>query len=202
MMFMKKDFVVFRYLFDPLKISLVLAGFTVTGESLARASDPELEFNLIDSRVAEGPLRLDLMVPAEGEGPYPVVVVIHGGAWRRGDKVENRPIMFKLAQKGYATVSPQYRLAPENPFPAALHDVKEAVRWVKANAKAQLVDAGHIGVHGQTAVRVLRSISQGEVRSFFRQKQAAAVDLDVNDRRIVFSLDPRQAQPLTCPRSS
>ena len=145
-MFMRK-----RSFLEVLRTGLAILGFLVGGESLAQVSAPEFEYNLIYGRVSEGPLRLDLMVPTAGEGPYPVVIVIHGGAWQRGDKVEGRAIMARLADRGYASVSPQYRFAPENPFPAALHDLKEVVRWVKANAKTQLLDPNRIGVYGQTA---------------------------------------------------
>ena len=137
--------------FHFLILGLALLAFCPARESAAQNTEPELEANLIYTRVDEGPLRLDLMVPTKGQGPYPVVIVIHGGAWRHGDKLEVRPFMLKLAERGFASVSPEYRLAPENPFPAAVHDLKEVVRWVKLNARERLLDAKHIGAYGQTA---------------------------------------------------
>ena len=78
--------------------------------------------------------------PAEGDGPFPVVFVIHGGGWRGGSKDGNRPALVEFAKRGYVAVSPQYRFCPKETFPAQVHDVKAAVRWVKAHAKEYKAD--------------------------------------------------------------
>ncbi len=96
-------------------------------------------------------LKLDLMSPTEGKGPFPAVVVIHGGAWRAGNKSDVRPIMPDFVRHGHVAISPQYRFCPEETFPAQVHDVKAAVRWIKANAKKYRIDPDRIGAIGFSA---------------------------------------------------
>ena len=79
-------------------------------------------------------LMLDLLLSKAAKGPLPVVICIHGGGWVKGSRKTNLPIMIKLAEAGYAAVSVQYRFAPDAPFPGPVHDVKCAVRWLRANA--------------------------------------------------------------------
>jgi acetyl esterase/lipase len=96
-------------------------------------------------------LKLDLMSPATAEGPFPAVLVIHGGAWRAGNKADVRPIMPEFVRHGYVAISPQYRFCPKETFPAQVHDVKAAVRWIKANAKQYRIDPDRIGAIGFSA---------------------------------------------------
>ena len=95
-------------------------------------------------------LKLDLYRP-EGKGVLPGVVVVHGGGWTGGDKESFRPITQKIAAKGFVAVTIEYRLAGEAPFPAALHDCKTAVRWVRAHAGEFGIDSQHIGTVGGSA---------------------------------------------------
>lgn len=81
--------------------------------------------------------------------PLPAVVWIHGGAWAYGDK--EKPLAGFLAYYGFFVVSIDYRLAPQNKFPAALEDCKCAVRWLRANAAQMRVDPNRIGVWGASA---------------------------------------------------
>jgi len=57
----------------------------------------------------------------------------------------------RLAERGYVAVTVSYRLAPKFPFPAAVHDVKTAVRWLRAHAETYQVDPDRIGVTGGSA---------------------------------------------------
>src|SRR5512137_2443883 len=77
---------------------------------------------------------LDIYLPDEGAGPFPVIFYIHGGAFALGDKrnIEVLPYLHGLAH-GYAVVSVNYRLSGEAVFPAGLQDVKAAIRWVRAH---------------------------------------------------------------------
>ena len=117
------------------------------------ADEPKVatRHDLVYSKASGSDLKIDLARPAEGEGPFPAVLVIHGGAWRGGSKDSLRPALDEFARRGYVAVSPQYRFCPANLFPAQVHDVKAAVRWIKANAKEYKVDAGHIGAVGFSA---------------------------------------------------
>ena len=80
--------------------------------------------------------KLDIYLPDEGKGPFPVIISVHGGAFLGGDKADAQlnPMLQGL-KLGYAVVSVNYRLSGEAIFPANIMDVKAAVRWVKANAR-------------------------------------------------------------------
>lgn len=95
-------------------------------------------------------LKLDLVRPG-GDGPFPAVLCLHGGGWVEGDRRELEQTLTVFAKHGYVAVSPDYRLAPANPFPAAVEDCKAAVRWLRANAAREKVDPDRIGVMGFAA---------------------------------------------------
>ncbi|MCA1686305.1 MAG: alpha/beta hydrolase, partial [Planctomycetia bacterium] len=107
--------------------------------------------DVVYTKAGGADLKLDLARPTEGDGPFPVVFVIHGGAWRGGNKESNRPALTEFARRGYVAVSPQYRFCPKETFPAQVHDVKAAVRWVKAHAREYKADPGHVGAVGFSA---------------------------------------------------
>ena len=93
--------------------------------------------------------KLDLYLPEKADGPLPVVVWVHGGAWRNGSK-EGCPAVF-LSGKGYAVASINYRLSQQAVFPAQIEDCKAAIRWLRANAKKYNLDPDHVGVWGGSA---------------------------------------------------
>jgi acetyl esterase/lipase len=95
-------------------------------------------------------LQLNLARP-NGTGPYPAVVCIHGGGFRAGDRKAYDGLIKKLAKNGYVAVTVNYRLAPNYQFPAAVYDVKAAVRWLRANAAKYHVDPERIGAMGGSA---------------------------------------------------
>src|SRR5262245_5329763 len=111
----------------------------------------------------EGTVRnwtLDLAMPKErGEKPRPAIVVIHGGGWTEGDKSsfstprENRPPgnIFDFARLGFVAATINYRLSGEAPWPAALHDCRCAVRYLRVHAKEYGIDPEHIGAWGNSA---------------------------------------------------
>lgn len=76
---------------------------------------------------------MDIYLP-EGDGPFPVVVLIHGGAFKMGDKQMETSNAEALVVKGYAAASINYRLSNEAKFPAQIEDCKAAVRFLRANA--------------------------------------------------------------------
>ncbi|BBH67513.1 hypothetical protein ACTI_41980 [Actinoplanes sp. OR16] len=98
------------------------------------------------------PLTADIHRPAD-DRQRPLVVWIHGGAWRKGsnkgDAVARIP--ERLLEAGYAVARVTYRLSGEAKFPAQLHDVKAAVRWVRHHAAELGVDPARIGVWGESA---------------------------------------------------
>jgi acetyl esterase/lipase len=69
-----------------------------------------------------------------GDGPFPIVVDIHGGAWTKNDRTLNVDIANFLAGRGIVVVSIDFRMPPEGAYPAAIADINFAIRWSKANA--------------------------------------------------------------------
>lgn len=95
---------------------------------------------------------MDIYLPNEGEGPFPVIVMVHGGGWSDGDKnyweVHGG---IKAVPFGFAMASIRYRLAPEYPHPAQIQDVKAAIRFVKAHAEEYRLDPTKVAVWGGSA---------------------------------------------------
>lgn len=92
----------------------------------------------------------DLYQP-EGQGPFPAVVVIHGGGWDARDRSDMTSISKRLASRGYVALNIDYRLAPKWRYPAALEDTAEAVKWLRRNATHLHVDPARIATWGYSA---------------------------------------------------
>lgn len=102
------------------------------------------------------PLRLDLYRPAASE-THPLVVYVHGGAWVKGTKRDGGPIedfpavLAQLAQRGFVVAAVEYRLDGEAKFPAAIQDVKAAIRFLRGRAAQYGIDPSRIGIFGGSA---------------------------------------------------
>ncbi len=121
--------------------------------TLVRADNLKIvtENDVVYTKVGDTELKLDIARPAEGEGPYPGVLIIHGGGWRAGNKSGHRGLLADFAKRGYVAISPQYRFCPQDLFPAQVHDVKASVRWMRSHAKELKLDSDHIGATGFSA---------------------------------------------------
>lgn len=108
---------------------------------------PNIEYSNPDGQH----LQLDMARPKTGDGPFPAIACIHGGGFRAGTRQGYDGLCIRLAQQGYIAVTASYRLAPKYQFPAAIHDVKAAIRWLRANAKKYKIDPDRIGVTGGSA---------------------------------------------------
>lgn len=98
----------------------------------------------------EKELQLDLYTP-KSEKPTPAIVFIHGGAWSKGKRGDMKFYAVHFAKLGYACATITYRLSSEAPFPAAVQDVKCAMRWMRANAEKYNIDPERIAVSGNSA---------------------------------------------------
>jgi pimeloyl-ACP methyl ester carboxylesterase len=119
-----------------------------------RPADDALQVheNIIYNKIGQRALLLDLYTPKGiAAKPWPVVIMVHGGGWSKGSHRYLRPLAMSLAAKGFACITVEYRLAGEASFPAAVWDVKAAVRWVRKNAKQYNLDADFITVAGGSA---------------------------------------------------
>ena len=116
--------------------------------------DISLEADLHYGEADGTPLRLDLWRPQRPSAtPTPAIVWIHGGGWEAGDKELDPvgPQVSLAARDGFVLASVAYRLSDRATFPAQLHDVKAAIRWLRANAAELGIDPGRIGVWGHSA---------------------------------------------------
>jgi len=118
---------------------------------LKGAPRPELKQDIVYGKGADVDLKLDLVRPTTGTGPYPAVVCIHGGGWTMGNKSSYRSIARLLANNGYVAVTIQYRFSPDYAFPAQIEDCKCAVRYVRAHAEELNVDPKRVGAVGSSA---------------------------------------------------
>ena len=91
----------------------------------------------------------------------PCVVLVHGGSWRQGDRAQLRGYGILLGRAGYVCVAPEYRLLGEAPWPAAIDDVKAALRWVRASAPSLGVDPSRICIEGNSAGAHLALLAAG-----------------------------------------
>ncbi len=97
-------------------------------------------------------LRADVFRPADhSDDLLPGVVFVHGGSWRTGDRTQLRGYGVLVGRHGYVGMASEYRLIPEATYPENLHDVKAAIRWMRANADELGVDPNRIAVHGNSA---------------------------------------------------
>lgn len=97
-------------------------------------------------------LRLDVFSQnISSTKPLPAVLMIFGGGWRSGDRSMHVPMARSLAAKGYIVVTADYRLSTEALYPAAVNDLKTAVKWMRANAKQYHVNPNKIATWGFSA---------------------------------------------------
>ena len=103
------------------------------------------------------PLKLDIWLPREAAGPTPLVLWVHGGAFQLGDRRELPPtfapnsVFRMLNESGIACATADYRHSLEAPFPAQLHDLKSAVRYLREFAAELNIDPERFGAWGESA---------------------------------------------------
>lgn len=106
-------------------------------------------------------LRADVFVPPGEVNDAPAVLLVHGGGWRGGDRTQLRGYGVLLGRRGYVCVACEYRLVPEAPWPAQIHDVKAALRWMRANAGPLGIDPDRIAIEGNSAGAHLALLAAG-----------------------------------------
>lgn len=96
-------------------------------------------------------LKGDLYLPSNNGQARPVVLLLHGGAWQRGDKSSMSGTGQALAQRGYAAFSINYRFAPDSTHPAQLQDMQQAIRFLQQNASKYRLDMNRLATWGYSA---------------------------------------------------
>ena len=121
----------------------ILLAFSLLGwiPNPGRAADPVVQKDVVYASPGGTDLKLDFARP-DGDGPFPLVVLVHGGGWRQGSRTE-----FAEGQKAFAG----FRFAPKHRFPAQLDDVTAAVAFLAENKKAYRIDPDRVGLMGGSA---------------------------------------------------
>ncbi len=130
----------------------VLAGCVAVSAAPALAAEPAYETirDLVYASRNDQPLRADVYRPT-GQGPFPAVLCVHGGAWMFGSKSHVAGIARRLAEAGYTAVAVNYRLAPKHKFPAQLEDCRAALLWMRKDAKQHKIDPNRLAAWGYSA---------------------------------------------------
>lgn len=110
----------------------------------------ELHSGVPCAKYGDVTIPLEIYVP-KAAGTYPAILLIHGGGWKQRQIEQDRPLAERLAQRGYVVAQVAYRLSTEAKYPAALHDCKAALRFMRAHAKEYKIDPDRIGCAGGSA---------------------------------------------------
>lgn len=133
------------------KLAIVLGQLKLINPRVEVPESVEVRRDIEYGKGGEESLKLDLYSPKTVKRPVPGLIFIHGGAWKGGKRSDYHFYTVRFAERGYVVATVSYRLLPKSPFPAAVHDVKCAVRWMRANARKLNVDPDRIGVIGGSA---------------------------------------------------
>lgn len=128
----------------------IISGLLLIAVPLSAADKITIKSDIAYSQSDET-LRMDIALPEKTSGPVPCIVVIHGGAWMKGNKSLHTEDIKHFARQGYVSASIGYRLAPNHLFPAQVEDAKCAIRYLRANSKKFNIDPDHIGALGYSA---------------------------------------------------
>lgn len=108
--------------------------------------------DIVYCKVGDRNLLLDAFYPkTKSKKGRTAILIIYGGGWRSGNRTQHYPLAEKLASLGYVCFTPEYRLSTEALYPAAIYDLKSALRWVKANAINYNIDTNKVAVLGFSA---------------------------------------------------
>ncbi|WP_323815922.1 alpha/beta hydrolase [Cellvibrio sp. NN19] len=149
--------------------------------------------NLTYVRYGSRELQLDLYIPKQpanspSDKRTPGVVLVHCGGWQAGYRTHLTPMAIELAKAGYVAATITYRLAPEAKYPAAVNDVKAALRWLRTNADQYHVDPTRIAVGGSSAggqIASLTGMTNG-LQRFDPQAQQSQVS---SDAQLILNID-------------
>lgn len=135
---------------------------------------------------------LDVYLPETGEGPFPVVIYIHGGGFIRGSKDDrSSAVPLNGLERGYAVVIINYTLSLDAAFPTQIYEVKTAIRWVKSNGKNYHIDTTRIALMGASAGAHLAALAgtSGAVGEL-EDKTMGYSDVDSKVQAVVVDFTP------------
>lgn len=128
------------------------AGDELTATAGAKESTRPIEVtrDLVYRQIGDSGVRADMYRPAD-DGVYPLVLVIHGGAWSAGDKWQVQDHARELAQAGFVAVAINYRLAPKHDISEQVEDCRQALLWAEQQADTWNADASRLALWGYSA---------------------------------------------------
>jgi acetyl esterase/lipase len=124
---------------------MVKASYDLAAKFELKVSDVEF------LRTAPGRQLMARVYQPQGPGPFPTVLDLHGGAWRRKDRLAEEPMDRAIAASGALVVAIDLRLSEEAPYPASVQDANYGVRWLKWRAAEWGGDASRLGVYGSSS---------------------------------------------------
>lgn len=132
-----------------MKVILLMAATTLLGSQFIAAQKIEPTHTLEYARLEGRSLKLDLFLPEEANKKPGLIVYVHGGAWRAGDRTKMP--LGALVKDGWAIASVDYRLSPEAVFPAQVHDIKAAVRFLRSEGASYGLKTEYVAIAGSSA---------------------------------------------------
>lgn len=119
-------------------------------------NDHSVQFiaNIVYSKIGKRELKVHLLVPTHKKRPMPLILYIKGSSWGKDkpqDTFRNIPQLVQFAKSGYIVASVEHRTSHEAKFPAQIHDVKAAVRFLRQNAKQYNIDVNRVGAWGTSS---------------------------------------------------
>lgn len=131
--------------------NLVIMLVLTTGSALAADRKPPTSPTLANVPYGTHKLNVIDFWKAEGDGPRPLLVYIHGGGWTGGDKVQGLQHIHPFLAKGISYAAINYRLSGTHPLPVPVHDAARAIQFIRSKAKEWNIDADRIALTGGSA---------------------------------------------------
>ena len=133
--------------------------FAEDSDSHSKVPPKLVEEGIVFHEVDGFQLKLDMATPTKGDGPWPLLIYVHGGGWKEGSRGAYRGQIEEAAQRGYVAVTMSHRLTAERnekgkvkyPWPAAIHDVKACIRFLRSHAKDYRIDPNRFGITGASS---------------------------------------------------
>ncbi len=176
----------------PFTVDTVLQDLAVSHPEATRVLEPGLrglsaQEDCVYRQTLSGPLSLDLYRP-EGEVIFPAVILVHGGGWLTGSRQMERPMARSLAAKGWVVITVSYRLGKAGRFPAPVHDLKAAVRWLRHHAQEWHLDPSRIAIVGGSAGGTL-AVTVGATNGLPDLAEDPGEDLAASEVQAVINID-------------
>ncbi len=155
----------------------------ISWPAVTLAQGQEILFDRPYKRLPDRSLSLDVFLPSPKRRLGTALVLVHGGAWRSGDKSHFYGLASRLAGLGHTVILPEYRLAPEARYPAGMSDIADALRWVHDNAARFGIKSDRVAVGGASSGGQMAALLAYDPRSRTDETGraipvAALVDLD------------------------